>query len=201
MTKANHTFTGWNTKADGTGTSYDPNDKFNMPAENVILYAQWEKDCVTFSIVVDYNIDSPKNHIDTHLYWYKPPNHNSSFGGRDYVKVKITANRALVAGEQVTLDFSQKSDSPRDSGKIMLEVSTYASQTSNGSYNNSTGLVTFTGPLATGQEFYAVFRKVTHDWGNKWYPNDTKVTLKVTSDIACSNPEAVIHFDDEETNI
>jgi uncharacterized repeat protein (TIGR02543 family) len=34
------TFSGWNTAADGSGTSYDPNDTFNISA-NTTLYAQW----------------------------------------------------------------------------------------------------------------------------------------------------------------
>jgi uncharacterized repeat protein (TIGR02543 family) len=198
-TRANHTFNGWLYD----GTTYKADDTFTMPPNNVTLVAQWKKSCVNFTINVDYNVDSPKGHKDTILYWYAPPNHNSRYGGRDYVKVTITADRDLVAGEQVILDFSQKSVSSRDKGKIMLEVSGYTGQTStNGSYNNNTGLVTFSGPLSAGQEFYAVFRKVTHDWGNKWYPDDTKVTLKLTSTISCPNPPtADILFDDEETNI
>jgi len=34
-------FTGWNTAADGSGTSYDAAATFNMGNANVILYAQW----------------------------------------------------------------------------------------------------------------------------------------------------------------
>ncbi|MCL2337008.1 MAG: S-layer homology domain-containing protein [Firmicutes bacterium] len=41
LTKANYNFAGWNTKADGTGTSYMPGATFSMPANDVILYAQW----------------------------------------------------------------------------------------------------------------------------------------------------------------
>lgn len=36
-------FLGWNTKMDGSGESYDPGLKFNMPEENIELYAQWQK--------------------------------------------------------------------------------------------------------------------------------------------------------------
>ena len=35
-----YTFTGWNTAADGTGTSYDAGDEITI-TENTILYAQW----------------------------------------------------------------------------------------------------------------------------------------------------------------
>lgn len=34
---------GWNTAADGSGTSYAPGSTFTMPADTIILYAQWEE--------------------------------------------------------------------------------------------------------------------------------------------------------------
>lgn len=37
-------FVGWNTEADGTGDSYDPDDTFKMPSRDVYLYAQWQKE-------------------------------------------------------------------------------------------------------------------------------------------------------------
>jgi len=41
-------FLGWNTKADGTGTTYQPDETFDMPAENMTLYAQWEQEFIVF---------------------------------------------------------------------------------------------------------------------------------------------------------
>lgn len=38
----NYRQTGWNTKADGTGTHYDMNGTFVMPDYDVTLYAEWE---------------------------------------------------------------------------------------------------------------------------------------------------------------
>lgn len=38
-----YVFTEWNTKADGTGTSWNISDTFMMPDRNVHLYAQWKK--------------------------------------------------------------------------------------------------------------------------------------------------------------
>lgn len=35
------TFNVWNTESDGSGISYVAGDTFAMPAENVVLYAQW----------------------------------------------------------------------------------------------------------------------------------------------------------------
>lgn len=37
------TFASWNTAADGSGISYAANATFDMPDENVILYAQWNR--------------------------------------------------------------------------------------------------------------------------------------------------------------
>ena len=36
-------FIGWNTKADGSGTAYQPGDEITVD-KNIILYAQWDKD-------------------------------------------------------------------------------------------------------------------------------------------------------------
>ena len=41
LTKTDHTFAGWNTAADGTGTTYSAGGAFSMPAANTTLYAKW----------------------------------------------------------------------------------------------------------------------------------------------------------------
>ena len=38
-----HTFTGWNTQADGKGTAYKPGDSFTLTDKDTVLYAQWSK--------------------------------------------------------------------------------------------------------------------------------------------------------------
>ena len=47
FTRSNYTFTGWNTKADGTGTAYeDEASVTNLTSQNyasITLYAQWNK--------------------------------------------------------------------------------------------------------------------------------------------------------------
>lgn len=42
FTREGCTFTGWNTKDDGTGTTYKPNDVYSTKAD-VTLYAQWQE--------------------------------------------------------------------------------------------------------------------------------------------------------------
>ncbi|AIC47075.1 InlB B-repeat-containing protein [Rhodoluna lacicola] len=41
MNLSGYRFVGWNTRADGSGATYIEGAAFSMPAENVILYAQW----------------------------------------------------------------------------------------------------------------------------------------------------------------
>ena len=43
FTRTGYTFKGWNTKADGTGTSYADKASYTMATEGVTLYAQWEE--------------------------------------------------------------------------------------------------------------------------------------------------------------
>lgn len=54
FTKTAYSFTGWNTKEDGSGTAYAPSATFTMPANDVSLYAQWSAS-ETYRIVYDAN--------------------------------------------------------------------------------------------------------------------------------------------------
>jgi len=48
LSRTGYTFSGWNTKADGTGTNYNAGSSYT-PAGNITLYAQWTS-VVTFDI-------------------------------------------------------------------------------------------------------------------------------------------------------
>ena len=41
LVKSEYTFDGWNTKADGTGTSYEEGETFTIGSQSVTLYAEW----------------------------------------------------------------------------------------------------------------------------------------------------------------
>lgn len=41
LTKTGYVFSGWNTKADGTGTTFSPNETFQI-FTNITLYAKWD---------------------------------------------------------------------------------------------------------------------------------------------------------------
>ena len=55
FTRAGYTFTGWNTKADGSGTSYAVNEKYTLTAEEDVLYAQWSAN-TDISYTVEYRL-------------------------------------------------------------------------------------------------------------------------------------------------
>ena len=52
LTDAGYAFAGWNTAANGSGTSYSPGDTFTMPASAVTLYAIWQP---TYAVTYDGN--------------------------------------------------------------------------------------------------------------------------------------------------
>ena len=41
LTRSGYTFTGWNTKSDGTGTAYSNGAAYNFATNSALLYAQW----------------------------------------------------------------------------------------------------------------------------------------------------------------
>lgn len=56
LAKTGYSFNGWNTAANGTGTSQAASSTFTMPSSNVVLYAQWSPN--TYSITFDANTGS-----------------------------------------------------------------------------------------------------------------------------------------------
>ncbi len=56
LIKTGYTFTGWNTAANGSGTSYSGGDTFSMGSSNVTLYAQWT--AIDYSVTYDGNTNT-----------------------------------------------------------------------------------------------------------------------------------------------
>jgi uncharacterized repeat protein (TIGR02543 family) len=63
LTKTGYTFTGWNTAADGSGTSYSPGATFNITV-NVTLYAQWTVRPPATTVYVDDDWTGLPNGVD-----------------------------------------------------------------------------------------------------------------------------------------
>ena len=53
LTKTGYNFSGWNTAANGSGTSYNGGDTFAMGSSNVTLYAQWT--AIPYSVTYNGN--------------------------------------------------------------------------------------------------------------------------------------------------
>ena len=60
LAKTGNTFAGWNTAADGSGTSYSPTSTFPINA-NTTLYAQWTPDTSTYTVTYNGNTNTSGN--------------------------------------------------------------------------------------------------------------------------------------------
>ncbi|NLG18230.1 MAG: InlB B-repeat-containing protein [Fibrobacter sp.] len=96
LVKTGSTFAGWNTAANGSGTSYAGSETFVMGTANVTLYAQWKN---TYTLSIVYVIgsglpvkdrDSVVNHGDT-IRVTAPTRSSSGF-----IKWKITTGSAVL---------------------------------------------------------------------------------------------------------
>lgn len=65
LQRMGYTFAGWNTATNGSGTSYTTGQKFNMPTENLVLYAQWEPSSYTVSYNRNVSDDDTATPVDT----------------------------------------------------------------------------------------------------------------------------------------
>ncbi|WP_181151108.1 S-layer homology domain-containing protein [Paenibacillus sp. PCH8] len=128
-----HQFTGWNTAADGSGTSYSAADTFSMNDSDVTLYAQWQPLYVNISFEsnggteidnqkVNYNSsavnpDAPEKAGYTFSGWYQDSQLLQAFDFNTsltqnitlYAKWKsstATLSTLTVSSGQLTPDFS-----------------------------------------------------------------------------------------------
>ena len=60
LIKTGYTFTGWNTLANGTGTSYSPSSTFTITS-NRILYAKWTPGVSSYTVTYDGNTKTTGN--------------------------------------------------------------------------------------------------------------------------------------------
>ncbi|ABR47945.1 cell wall/surface repeat protein [Alkaliphilus metalliredigens QYMF] len=84
LEKTGYTFIGWNTKADGSGSSYKPNDTFSLSTTGSILYAQWKIN--RYTIIFNRNGGSAVNgqnikHGESVAQPQEPTRTGYNFGG------------------------------------------------------------------------------------------------------------------------
>ena len=100
MTKDGYTFTGWNTKSDGSGTSYKAGSIIRVTGTDNVLYAQWKNN--TYTATVKY-VDGDGNNVSAQ----KKVTYE---GGDDGITIEVpsvagyTPSRIIVNGETITLN-------------------------------------------------------------------------------------------------
>lgn len=108
FTKANHMFDHWNTKADGTGTSYDDEEIVNAianPNETITLYAIW-KDPINYNIIYYANNETQTQTTQQCKYGEQVQLANNTFTKTGYVFAKWNTEpdgtgKSYLAGQEV----------------------------------------------------------------------------------------------------
>lgn len=108
LAREGFTFSGWNTKNDGTGTSYAPGDKYEED-ENLTLYAQWKVVSLTTTYTISYELgdgklkDGETNPTvytsETETFTLKNPIHES----REFLGWKSKGDDDSTANTNVTI--------------------------------------------------------------------------------------------------
>ena len=73
FTRSGYSFSGWNTKADGSGTAYKSGDSVSLDDETVTLYAQWTENSTP---VIP---DTPVTPTEEHTITFHPNNDQPTF--------------------------------------------------------------------------------------------------------------------------
>ncbi|MEG1478535.1 MAG: Ig-like domain-containing protein, partial [Clostridiales bacterium] len=103
FTCTNYTFTGWNTKADGTGDSYPASTEIDV-TNNVVLYAQWTKiqDASTpITISVTYKTPDNENTKRINVSGLLNPDKTVSFQLHSNQEVNFPNNDSTLKGWKV----------------------------------------------------------------------------------------------------
>lgn len=109
LSKEGFTFSDWNTKKDGTGTSYAPGDRYEED-ENLTLYAQWKAISLTTTYTISYELgdgklkDGETNPTvytsETETFTLKNPIHES----REFLGWKLKGSDDSTAKTNVTIE-------------------------------------------------------------------------------------------------
>lgn len=115
LSREGFTFSGWNTKEDGTGTSYAPGDKYEED-ENLTLYAQWKAISPTTTYTISYELgggklkDGETNPTvytsETETFTLKNPIHES----REFLGWKLKGSDDSTAKPNVTIEKGSSGD-------------------------------------------------------------------------------------------
>ena len=152
--KTGYTFTGWNTKADGTGTAYTENESTKNLATSgtITLYAQWKANTYTIkfdnntgtgtleSVTYTYDVSStlPASPFTKENYTFTGWNTKQDGSGTSYVNNATIKN--LVPSGEVTLYAQWKANTYTIKYNSNTGTGTMANQTT--SYDKETTIKT-----------------------------------------------------------
>ena len=122
FTRTGYTFTGWNTKADGSGTAYGDGASIS-PSSNVTLYAQWQLNTYSFSFDANggsgsmsggsaaygENIQLPGNAFTRPKYTFTGWNTRANGSGTAYAdnaSLTLTEDTTLYAQWTLVTDYT-----------------------------------------------------------------------------------------------
>lgn len=125
-------FIEWNTKANGTGESYDPDDTFKMPDHDVNLYAQWEKE-TTNTGSIDTDVSD----------WLNTEDHYAYIAG--YEDGTVRPEGYLTRAEVATIFFRLLTDEAREN--FWSTQNSYSDVAREAWYNNAISTMTNAGIL------------------------------------------------------
>ena len=192
--KANYKFVGWNTKADGSGTTYQAGGSYTKDA-SVTLYAMWEREAFTLptpasnNIKVTYNAmggsvsPTSKSIPCTFLGWYT----QASGGTKVTNSTNITSNTTLYAHWSSTTIGSLPT--PTWSGNLASFIKWYYED----SYEKE---VKSTDSISKGVTIYAKWKYAIDFYGNGGYFDDGSGTMKTYTRIwkEYNKPITIPHY-------
>ena len=113
FTYESHTFSGWNTSADGSGTSYADGSKDNLTStdgDTVTLYAMWDSESYTVTVTNDGNGSATASATSgikgTNIKLSATPNEGYKFAGWEVISGGVTLADASSANTSFTIGTS-----------------------------------------------------------------------------------------------
>jgi len=148
LIRSGYVFGGWNTKADGTGTSYKANSSYNV-SDNVILYVKWKSTALggegnpislTSNIWREGEINSSNQEIwysinviegtTYNIWWNDSVNGNDTKTGIVAVGARYENDTGFIFGGTVTEEragwYTPKKITANQTGKVYIRVIEYA---------------------------------------------------------------------------
>ena len=102
MDREGYTFTGWNTKSDGSGTSYASSGATYSSNSSVTLYAMWKKEEITYKVNINYKASGGSVAELTDAGKWKLENDFIYFDG---AKLTTTLKYGTVLGTNGLVDY------------------------------------------------------------------------------------------------